>query len=634
MQHFPFTASIMKYIKFQLVFFLCTLFCSTRTYSQLPDCDHIYLKRAEGIYNYDPRQPVSGSNPVGNFLVDVQSNGYLGLTVSEVLGSGNPTLTFYAVDPRGMYVYYDPLTNDWVNTGHNTTAIGAVNITAGGPYIFNLVGAKGEVYRYDGKGDDVLIATVSDFTNGAPYDLVADCEGNWYILKLRTNTPFLRKYDANGVLLHSWVVHNPLGIKTLPSAGFAIIGTTLYTDNAEGSGGITVYSMGEDTVRVVDNISNPLLFVSDDFGCCAGNVPTRPAIKIKASKTSLCNGTEPVDFSTSILSGGPEPAYQWYVNGVPVGSGMPTYRYAPASGDKVFCVMTSNSPCASPLVVSSDTIIMVVYDGLPKPPKVSPLVLCKGTAASPLSATKAVAESKLYWYESATGGEPNLTPPTPSTASEGSFTYYVSEGNGDCESPRVPLVVTVTELIVSGENRGHPTSWAGTDGFIRFKTNQANEVFKIAYRKDNEPQAVLTVTSDASGYITIPGLEGGVYTEMTITNANACVIVYSEAIELGFCDGSRVPMPNSFTPNGDHINDVFYVRGSGFTVRRFYIYNRLGNLVFSKENFPPNDPQYGWDGKMNGKVISDTDGFVYMLETVCLGTNTPLLTKGTVLMIK
>ncbi|WP_344824194.1 gliding motility-associated C-terminal domain-containing protein [Rurimicrobium arvi] len=102
-----------------------------------------------------------------------------------------------------------------------------------------------------------------------------------------------------------------------------------------------------------------------------------------------------------------------------------------------------------------------------------------------------------------------------------------------------------------------------------------------------------------------------------------------------FCDGANITMPNAFTPNNDGTNDIFYVRGTGFTVKSFAIYNRLGQEVFRKENFNANDPKFGWDGTFNGQAISDASGFVYMLEAVCLHSNNePILIKGTVLMIK
>ena len=51
-------------------------------------------------------------------------------------------------------------------------------------------------------------------------------------------------------------------------------------------------------------------------------------------------------------------------------------------------------------------------------------------------------------------------------------------------------------------------------------------------------------------------------------------------------------VPNSFTPNGDGINDVF--RADGLLVAGFnmQIYNRWGEMIFES-----NDPAYGWDGR-------------------------------------
>jgi gliding motility-associated-like protein len=121
---------------------------------------------------------------------------------------------------------------------------------------------------------------------------------------------------------------------------------------------------------------------------------------------------------------------------------------------------------------------------------------------------------------------------------------------------------------------------------------------------------------------------------ISVSNKEGCIGKDVVRVRV-FCDGANVTMPNAFTPNGDGNNDVFYVRGTGFTVKSFAIYNRLGQEVFRKENFSANDPKYGWDGTFNGQPISDAAGFVYMLEAVCLNsTNEPILIKGTVLMIK
>lgn len=66
---------------------------------------------------------------------------------------------------------------------------------------------------------------------------------------------------------------------------------------------------------------------------------------------------------------------------------------------------------------------------------------------------------------------------------------------------------------------------------------------------------------------------------------------------------NKVALPNVFTPNGDGLNDYFYViAGKDVSlVKSFLIYNRWGKKVFEKNNAFPNDYASGWDGTTNGK---------------------------------
>ncbi|MFZ4400427.1 MAG: gliding motility-associated C-terminal domain-containing protein [Bacteroidales bacterium] len=58
----------------------------------------------------------------------------------------------------------------------------------------------------------------------------------------------------------------------------------------------------------------------------------------------------------------------------------------------------------------------------------------------------------------------------------------------------------------------------------------------------------------------------------------------------------NVWIPNSFTPNGDGLNDVFKIETNGEYYKfQLYIYNRWGGLVFESTN-----ATNGWDGKYNG----------------------------------
>ncbi len=100
-----------------------------------------------------------------------------------------------------------------------------------------------------------------------------------------------------------------------------------------------------------------------------------------------------------------------------------------------------------------------------------------------------------------------------------------------------------------------------------------------------------------------------------------------------FCTNSQVFVPNAFTPRGLSANSKFMVRASGIaSVKSFRVFNRWGRIVFEKNNFPPNDPNYGWDGYINGK-LADMGVYVYTVEVVC-ENGTPYTYKGNVTLLQ
>ncbi len=100
-----------------------------------------------------------------------------------------------------------------------------------------------------------------------------------------------------------------------------------------------------------------------------------------------------------------------------------------------------------------------------------------------------------------------------------------------------------------------------------------------------------------------------------------------------FCDGTNVFIPNTFSPNGDGANDIFFPRGSGiFKIKLLRIFNRWGEVVFEKVNFSPNDPTAGWDGTVKG-VKQNSDVFVYTAEVLC-ENNTPMILNGNIALLR
>ncbi len=99
------------------------------------------------------------------------------------------------------------------------------------------------------------------------------------------------------------------------------------------------------------------------------------------------------------------------------------------------------------------------------------------------------------------------------------------------------------------------------------------------------------------------------------------------------CDNENIFIPNTFSPNGDGVNDVFFPRGRGINmIRGMKIFNRWGQLVFERSNFYANDPASGWDGLVGGKQVP-SDVYIFVIDVIC--NNGKVITKkGNVTLLK
>jgi gliding motility-associated-like protein len=77
------------------------------------------------------------------------------------------------------------------------------------------------------------------------------------------------------------------------------------------------------------------------------------------------------------------------------------------------------------------------------PSVTSPIYLCQGRTADPLTATASTGATLIWYGTSATGGTASSTAPIPSTTAVGQTKYYVSQSDSTGEGPRAEIVVNV-----------------------------------------------------------------------------------------------------------------------------------------------------------------------------------------------
>ncbi len=103
--------------------------------------------------------------------------------------------------------------------------------------------------------------------------------------------------------------------------------------------------------------------------------------------------------------------------------------------------------------------------------------------------------------------------------------------------------------------------------------------------------------------------------------------IYTQAIDDRGCNqidsifirvkkSGSVYAPNSFSPNGDNINDHFYLQGDeNAIVEILFIYNRWGEKVFETHNVRVNDQTAGWNGTMNSEKMNP-GVFIYYAKII------------------
>jgi gliding motility-associated-like protein len=119
---------------------------------------------------------------------------------------------------------------------------------------------------------------------------------------------------------------------------------------------------------------------------------------------------------------------------------------------------------------------------------------------------------------------------------------------------------------------------------------------------------------------------------IAVTNEGGCVS-RDDVTLFVVCVEGNLFMPNTFSPNGDKVNDVFYPRGKGIHgIKMFRVFNRWGEVVFEQGNIQANDIGKGWDGTYKGKLASQ-DVYVYTIDIVC-ENNQVFSFKGNIALIR
>jgi len=127
-----------------------------------------------------------------------------------------------------------------------------------------------------------------------------------------------------------------------------------------------------------------------------------------------------------------------------------------------------------------------------------------------------------------------------------------------------------------------------------------------------------------------PFFTGESYQTEEILEANKFYILSSDGLCRSnfsiiniFVDECPTIIPNIFTPNGDGINEVFYIESKLFVDAQVKIYNRWGILIYEWSGI-----NGGWNGKINGDGTDANAGVYYYMAELMDSKGTTSIENG------
>ncbi len=165
----------------------------------------------------------------------------------------------------------------------------------------------------------------------------------------------------------------------------------------------------------------------------------------------------------------------------------------------------------------------------------------------------------------------------------------------DCESDRTRVRVEPSTLAVTLG----PGIYAeeGESVLILPEVTGAGEV--ISYAWTWLPTDEMAICPNCNEYRFAPREEG--FVELKIVDVYGCEASASTPV---FLSEFAVYVPNAFSPNGDGLNDRFYVQGrTNYDIQSFRVFDRWGNQIFEQADIQVNASEMGWNGEVRGKMM-------------------------------
>ncbi len=377
-------------------------------------------------------------------------------------------------------------------------------------------------------------------------------------------------------------------------------GSTSYTSNAQGlfvpalnpaNSGVYVLEVDLNGCKTYDSVQVKVL--------------TPIIFTLTPSNRTICRG-DYVNFVVGAAQGSENYAYTWnpaiYVSG-PTGSVQAGYPL----GTTVYNISAYDIACPNYIIQTSFTLTV-------KQPPQPNIIMPANNVCEPLCAiynSHLMDESTEVMYDfghgrTFDGDSINICLP----AGE-HYMHITAKGKNGCKGTydyTVPITVypkpgadfswTPEQPTTANNNVAfNPTTKYGTKFVYDWGFTNSTNVGGIDTSTAKNPQHIYDNNGKFPVMLIVKNEHGCIDTVFHIVVVDEDVAVY---------------IPNTFTPNGDNINDVFNVKGLGLKQEGYMmqIFDRWGTLIYTTR-----DLNKGWDGTVKGQKAED-GVYIYSVKVI------------------
>jgi hypothetical protein len=128
---------------------------------------------------------------------------------------------------------------------------------------------------------------------------------------------------------------------------------------------------------------------------------------------------------------------------------------------------------------------------------------------------------------------------------------------------------------------------------------------------------------------------GSVSVKYNIKDANNCISAFSTLFNVTLLPAElKFEIPNAFIPNDIYADNRFLKASYNASVQKvisFMVFNRMGTVVYEKQNVDPGEIR--WDGRYKD-VLQESDVYYWVAKISGLGTPSLSDTRGQFLLLK